>query len=80
MYFKFELVVQEEMSFKEKVYGRRTHDRPRPITIAYIEPLAQVSKKRGGGIYVTAFDENQLHTKSIFTSLINYILNQCLPH
>ena len=43
-------VVQEEMSFKEKVYGRwKTDNRcmtgtgPRPITIPHLEPLAQVS-------------------------------------
>ena len=36
-------VVQEEMSFKEKVYERTT-DR-RPITIAHLEPSAQVILK-----------------------------------
>ena len=46
-YLKFRPVVQEEMSFKEKVYGRQTvDDRPttddgrRPFTI----PYAQVSR------------------------------------
>ena len=45
---KFGPVVQEEMSFKEKVYGR-THDGrttdngQRPITIAHIEPSAQLN-------------------------------------
>ena len=55
------------MSFKEKVYGRRTHDRPRPITIAHIEPLAQVSKKRGG-------------TMLLLSMKINYILNRFSSH
>ena len=41
-YMKLGTVVQEEISFKEKVYGR-TDDGQRPITIAYLEPLAQVS-------------------------------------
>ena len=40
-YFKFGPVFQVEMSFKEKVYGRRKHDRP--ITIAHLEFSAQVS-------------------------------------
>ena len=40
---KFWPVAREEMSFKEKVYGRRTHDEPKPITIPHLEPLAQVS-------------------------------------
>ena len=40
-YMKLGPVVQEEMSFKEKVYGRtdgRTDDGQRPITIAHLEP------------------------------------------
>ena len=41
---KFGPVVYEEISFKEKVYGRtdarRTDDGRRPITIAHLEPLA----------------------------------------
>ena len=41
-YFNFRPVVQEKMSFKEKVYGRLT-DGQRPITIAHLEPSAQVS-------------------------------------
>ena len=45
---KFGPVVQEEMLFEENVYGPtaadgRTDDGQRPITIAHIEPLAQVS-------------------------------------
>ena len=36
-------VVQEEMSFKEKNTDGRTTDRQ--ITLAHIEPLAQVSLK-----------------------------------
>ena len=40
-------VVQEEMSFEENVYrrmdGRTTDDGQRPITIAHLEPSAQVS-------------------------------------
>ena len=46
-------VVQEEMSFKEKVYGRTTDDGQRPITIAHIEPSA---KKRwlNKGSYMSA--------------------------
>ena len=36
---KFGQVVQEEMSFKKKL----TVDGQRPITIAYLEPSAQVS-------------------------------------
>ena len=43
-YMKFEPVVQ--MSFEEKLYGRRTdgrmHDGQRPFTIAHLKPLAQV--------------------------------------
>ena len=39
---KFGPVVQEEMSFKEKVYGL-THDGQRMITIAHLDPSAQVS-------------------------------------
>ena len=46
---QFGPVVEEEMSFKEKVYGRthdgRTDDGRRPITIAHIVPSAQVSSK-----------------------------------
>ena len=46
-YLKFRPVVQEEMSFKEKVYGRHTEggmtdDKQRTITIAHHEPLARV--------------------------------------
>ena len=41
---KFGSVVQEEMSFKEKVYGRRTTDAERRvITIPHIELSAQVT-------------------------------------
>ena len=44
---KFVPVVQEEMSFKEKVYGwtddgRTKDDRQRPITVAHLEPSTQV--------------------------------------
>ena len=42
-YMKLEPVVQEEMSFQEKVNGR-TDDGQRPITIAHLEPSAQVAK------------------------------------
>ena len=46
---KLGLVVQEVMLFKEYVYRRTddgwTDDGQRPITIAHLEPLAQVSKK-----------------------------------
>ena len=46
-YLKFGPVVQKEMSLKEKVYARRTDGRTddgqRPITIAHLEPSAQVS-------------------------------------
>ena len=38
---KFGPLVQEEMSFKEKVYGRRTDSRQRLITIAHLEPSAK---------------------------------------
>ena len=41
-YFQFGSVVQEEMSFIEKVYAR-TADGRRPITVAHLEPMAQVS-------------------------------------
>ena len=34
-YFKFGPVIQEEMSFKEKVYAQQK----RPITTAHLEPL-----------------------------------------
>ena len=40
---KFGPVVQEEMSFLEKIYGRQTGRRL--ITITHIEPSAQVSEK-----------------------------------
>ena len=40
---KFEQVVQEQMSFKEKVYARRTDGGQRLITIAHLEPSALVS-------------------------------------
>ena len=40
---KFGLVVQEEMLFDEKVYGRMTDNGQRLITIAHLESLAQVS-------------------------------------
>ena len=40
---KFGPVVQEEMSVKEKFYGRTTDDGQRPIIIAHLEPSAQVS-------------------------------------
>ena len=39
----YETVVQEDMLFKEKAYGRRAHNGRRPITIPHVEPLAQVS-------------------------------------
>ena len=46
-YMKFRPVVQEEMSFKEKVYARqtngRTDDGQRPITIAHLKPSDQMS-------------------------------------
>ena len=42
-YMKLGPVVQEEMSFKEKVYALQTDNRQRPITIPHLEPLAQVS-------------------------------------
>ena len=41
---KFGPVVQEEMSFKEKVY-RQTDDRQRPITTAHLEPSVRVRQK-----------------------------------
>ena len=45
-YMKLGPVIQE-MSFKEKVYGRtddgQTDEGQRPITIAHLEPSAQVS-------------------------------------
>ena len=37
-YFKFGQVIQEEMPFKKFMHNGR-----RPITIAHLEPLAQVS-------------------------------------
>ena len=37
---KFGPVVQNEMSLKEKVYGRR-HNRQRRITTAHLEPSAK---------------------------------------
>ena len=40
--FLFRPVVLE-LSFKEKVYTQWVYDGQRPITIAHIEPLAQVS-------------------------------------
>ena len=43
--FKFGPVVQEEMLFKEKDYGQRTHGEQKPITIAHLEPSVQVSLK-----------------------------------
>ena len=39
----FGKVVLKDMSFKEIVYGRTTDDGQRPITIANIEPSAQLS-------------------------------------
>ena len=36
-------VVQEVMLFKENVYGRQADEGHRPITIAHLEPSAQVS-------------------------------------
>ena len=39
---KFRPVIKEEMSFKEKV-DERAHDGRRLITIAHLEPSAQVS-------------------------------------
>ena len=42
LYMKLGPVVQEEMSFKEKAYAR-TDDGQRLITIAHLEPSAQVS-------------------------------------
>ena len=39
----FGQVVQEEMSFNEKAYTWPPGDGGRPITIAHLEPLAQVS-------------------------------------
>ena len=42
-YMKLGPVVKEEMSFKETVNGRTAEDGQRPITIAHLEPLAQVS-------------------------------------
>ena len=41
--YEFGPVVQEEMLLKERVYGQRTDDGQRPITIAHLEPSAQVS-------------------------------------
>ena len=35
---KFRPVVQKEMLFKEKGYGRTMDDGQRPITIAHLEP------------------------------------------
>ena len=44
IHMKFGQVVQEELSFKEKVYTQGImHDGQRPIKIAHLEPLAQVS-------------------------------------
>ena len=40
--YEIRTVVQEEMSFKERVYGR-TDDRQKQITKAHLEPSAQVS-------------------------------------
>ena len=39
-------MVQEEMSFKEKLYGHTPDARQWPVTIAHIEPSAQVSLKK----------------------------------
>ena len=44
-YFKFEPVVQEGMSFNEKVH-RQTDAGRRVITIAHCEPSARVSKNK----------------------------------
>ena len=41
--FYFEPVIKKEMLFEEKVYRHTTDDGRRPITIAHLEPLAQVS-------------------------------------
>ena len=42
-YFKLRPVVQKEMAFKE-VYARWTrHNAQRPITMAHLDPLAQVN-------------------------------------
>ena len=42
LYMKFGPVVQKEMPFKEKVYGRRDDEGQRLITIAHLEQKAQV--------------------------------------